>query len=200
MDGESNPFLGVRGIRLSLRHPDLFQTQLRALARAAAHGDLRIMLPMVTVPAELEAGAQGCWTRPSRASRMTALPAASPEARHHGRGARRRDRRRSVRRRFLFDRLERPDPIRHRRRPRYRRRRRSRRPAEPRGAATDRVGRPAWTGDGPRGQSLRRRGRRPEGDRRACCAPGLRSLSVAPASVGAAKQAIAAVDLREAAP
>ena len=56
MDGESNPFLGLRGIRLSLRHPALFQIQLRALARAAAHGDLRIMLPMVTVPAELEAG------------------------------------------------------------------------------------------------------------------------------------------------
>lgn len=56
VDGESNPFLGLRGIRLSLRHPDLFQIQLRALARAAAHGDVRIMLPMVTVPAELEAG------------------------------------------------------------------------------------------------------------------------------------------------
>jgi phosphoenolpyruvate-protein phosphotransferase (PTS system enzyme I) len=55
MSGESNPFLGVRGIRLSLRHPALFQTQLRALSRAAAHGDLRVMLPMVTVPAELEA-------------------------------------------------------------------------------------------------------------------------------------------------
>jgi len=55
MSGESNPFLGVRGIRLSLRHPGLFQTQLRALSRAAAHGDLRVMLPMVTVPAELEA-------------------------------------------------------------------------------------------------------------------------------------------------
>jgi phosphoenolpyruvate-protein phosphotransferase (PTS system enzyme I) len=55
MSGESNPFLGVRGIRLSLRSPALFQIQLRALARAAAHGDLRVMLPMVTVPAELEA-------------------------------------------------------------------------------------------------------------------------------------------------
>jgi phosphotransferase system enzyme I (PtsI) len=55
MDGESNPFLGVRGIRLSLRNSTLFRTQLRALARASADGDLRIMLPMVTVPAELEA-------------------------------------------------------------------------------------------------------------------------------------------------
>ena len=55
MDGESNPFLGLRGIRLSLRHPEVFRTQLRALARSAARGAVRIMLPMVTVPAELEA-------------------------------------------------------------------------------------------------------------------------------------------------
>jgi phosphotransferase system enzyme I (PtsI) len=54
MEPESNPFLGLRGIRLSLRHPALFRTQLRALARAAVHGALRIMLPMVTIPEELE--------------------------------------------------------------------------------------------------------------------------------------------------
>jgi phosphotransferase system enzyme I (PtsI) len=54
-DGESNPFLGMRGIRLSLAHPNVFGVQLRALARAACHGPLRIMLPMVTVPEELEA-------------------------------------------------------------------------------------------------------------------------------------------------
>jgi phosphotransferase system enzyme I (PtsI) len=52
---ESNPFLGVRGIRLSLARPDVFSTQLRALCRAAVHGALKIMLPMVTVPEELEA-------------------------------------------------------------------------------------------------------------------------------------------------
>jgi phosphotransferase system enzyme I (PtsI) len=55
LDGESNPFLGARGIRLSLRNPALFQTQLRALARAAVGGELRVMLPMVTTPAEFEA-------------------------------------------------------------------------------------------------------------------------------------------------
>jgi phosphotransferase system enzyme I (PtsI) len=53
--GESNPFLGVRGLRLSLAHPAVFRTQLRALARAAMHGNVKIMLPMVTQPRELAA-------------------------------------------------------------------------------------------------------------------------------------------------
>jgi phosphoenolpyruvate-protein phosphotransferase (PTS system enzyme I) len=53
LDGEANPFLGVRGLRLSLRRPALFKTQLRALARAAADGNLKVMLPMVTTPDEL---------------------------------------------------------------------------------------------------------------------------------------------------
>ncbi len=50
---ESNPFLGLRGLRLSLAHPEVFRVQLRALARAAAHGNLKIMLPMVTRPEEV---------------------------------------------------------------------------------------------------------------------------------------------------
>jgi phosphotransferase system enzyme I (PtsI) len=54
-EGESNPFLGVRGLRLSLARPEVFVVQLRALARAAACGAVKIMLPMVTVPAELTA-------------------------------------------------------------------------------------------------------------------------------------------------
>lgn len=53
LDGESNPFLGVRGLRLSLARPDVFRVQLRALARAAAHGEVRMMVPMVTMPHEL---------------------------------------------------------------------------------------------------------------------------------------------------
>jgi phosphotransferase system enzyme I (PtsI) len=51
--GELNPFLGVRGIRLCFAHPEVFRTQLRALARAATLGPLKVMLPMVTVPDEL---------------------------------------------------------------------------------------------------------------------------------------------------
>ncbi|WP_186075567.1 phosphoenolpyruvate--protein phosphotransferase [Burkholderia gladioli] len=45
---ESNPFLGVRGLRLCLRRPELFVPQLRALYRAAMHGPLWIMFPMVS--------------------------------------------------------------------------------------------------------------------------------------------------------
>jgi phosphotransferase system enzyme I (PtsI) len=55
---ESNPFLGLRGLRLSLQRPEVFRTQLRALCRAAVAGGLKIMLPMVTVPGELEAARQ----------------------------------------------------------------------------------------------------------------------------------------------
>lgn len=55
LDGESNPFLGVRGLRLSLRRPDVFKGQLRALIRAAVErGPLKVMLPMVTEPSELD--------------------------------------------------------------------------------------------------------------------------------------------------
>jgi phosphotransferase system enzyme I (PtsI) len=55
LDGETNPFLGLRGIRLSLAKPEPFRTQLRALCRAAAHGAIEVMLPMVALPHELEA-------------------------------------------------------------------------------------------------------------------------------------------------
>ena len=44
---EPNPFLGWRAIRMCLDEPELFKTQLRALMRAAVHGDVRIMLPLV---------------------------------------------------------------------------------------------------------------------------------------------------------
>ena len=54
VDGEANPFLGMRGLRLSLASPGAFRVQLRALARAAAAGPLRVMVPMVTVPEEVE--------------------------------------------------------------------------------------------------------------------------------------------------
>jgi len=56
VDGEANPFLGVRGLRLCLARPEIFTVQLRALARAAVRGNLKVMFPMVTTPDEFEAG------------------------------------------------------------------------------------------------------------------------------------------------
>lgn len=53
---EPNPALGRRGIRLLLAKPELFLPQLRALLRAhAGSGNLRLLLPMVTLPAEVQA-------------------------------------------------------------------------------------------------------------------------------------------------
>lgn len=52
---EDTSFLGVRGTRLLLARPEVARTQARALMRAGAAGNLRAMLPMVTVPSELQA-------------------------------------------------------------------------------------------------------------------------------------------------
>ncbi|GAB3026969.1 phosphoenolpyruvate--protein phosphotransferase [Oleiagrimonas citrea] len=52
---EENPALGVRGVRLSLRHPAVFASQLRAILRAASYGPIRILVPMITTPDELGA-------------------------------------------------------------------------------------------------------------------------------------------------
>ena len=45
---ETNPVLGLRGIRLCLKREDLFRSQLRGILRAAAHGKVRVMFPMVS--------------------------------------------------------------------------------------------------------------------------------------------------------
>ena len=53
MPEESNPFLGLHGVRLCLEYPDIFKTQLRAILRASVGGNVRIMYPMVTSPGEV---------------------------------------------------------------------------------------------------------------------------------------------------
>ncbi|HVI49716.1 MAG TPA: phosphoenolpyruvate--protein phosphotransferase [Candidatus Sulfotelmatobacter sp.] len=87
---EQNPFLGVRGVRLSLRNADFFSSNLRAILRAGQGRDLWIMLPMVTDPDELaearhllmqahaaldQRGAAHAW--PVRLGMMVEVPAAA---------------------------------------------------------------------------------------------------------------------------
>jgi len=55
---EANPFLGWRGIRYSLAHPNIFIRQLKAVLRASAHGSVRIMFPMVSSINEIKDGKQ----------------------------------------------------------------------------------------------------------------------------------------------
>ena len=50
---ERNPFLGLRSVRLCLRNLTLFKTQLRAILRASAFGDVRLMFPMISTLLEL---------------------------------------------------------------------------------------------------------------------------------------------------
>lgn len=50
---EENPFLGLRAIRYCLKNPDFFKVQLRALLRASVHGNIKIMIPMVTTVSEV---------------------------------------------------------------------------------------------------------------------------------------------------
>ena len=86
---EENPFLGWRGIRMSLDVPDLFRPQLRAILRAAAHGNLKVMFPMVSDVEEFVAAkrlllqcreeleTEGTETGPVEAGVMVETPAAA---------------------------------------------------------------------------------------------------------------------------
>lgn len=54
LDEEENPALGFRAVRICLARPEMFKTQLRAIYRASAFGNIAIMFPMITSVSELE--------------------------------------------------------------------------------------------------------------------------------------------------
>ena len=56
MEKEENPFMGFRAIRFCLKNKDIFTSQLRAILRASAFGEIRIMFPLVTTVEELGEG------------------------------------------------------------------------------------------------------------------------------------------------
>ncbi|HLH15324.1 MAG TPA: phosphoenolpyruvate--protein phosphotransferase, partial [Solirubrobacteraceae bacterium] len=68
---ETNPFLGVRGIRLALREPELLSAQMRAALRVAAEHPVRLMLPMVCRPEEVQ-GARELLARARAQTRIQA--------------------------------------------------------------------------------------------------------------------------------
>jgi phosphotransferase system enzyme I (PtsI) len=55
IDSQINPALGLRAIRLCLKHPELFLPQVRAILRASAFGPVRLMLPLLTCVEEVDA-------------------------------------------------------------------------------------------------------------------------------------------------
>jgi phosphoenolpyruvate-protein phosphotransferase len=69
---EANPALGVRGVRLGLRHPDLLEVQLRALLESAPDNDLHVMFPMVATVEEVRA-ARAALERAAGVSRSAGL-------------------------------------------------------------------------------------------------------------------------------
>ena len=92
---EDNPFLGRRGVRVCMDEPELFLTQLRAILRATAHGDVRIMVPLVNTASEiaairklLDAAAEQLrgegveFKRPVKVGAMIETPAAALGAAH----------------------------------------------------------------------------------------------------------------------
>ncbi|MDP9302540.1 MAG: phosphoenolpyruvate--protein phosphotransferase, partial [Actinomycetota bacterium] len=91
---EANPFLGVRGFRLTSARPEILNAQLRALVRVSADHPVRIMFPMVATLEELEVGiaavgdvAADLGTAPPEVGVMVEIPAAALAASHLARVA-----------------------------------------------------------------------------------------------------------------
>ena len=56
LEKEENPFMGFRAIRYCLKNRDMFKSQIKAILRASAFGDIRIMFPLITAVEELREG------------------------------------------------------------------------------------------------------------------------------------------------
>ena len=86
---EDNPFLGFRAVRMTLKRPEIFRPQLRAILRAAAYGDVRVMFPMIGSLEQLRAAkamlaeqaealrAEGVRAGTVRVGMMVEIPAAA---------------------------------------------------------------------------------------------------------------------------
>ena len=74
---EGNPFLGLRGIRLCLARPEVFRVQIRALLRAAVHGNLKVMFPMIAVASEY-ARAKAMFAEEASALAVRSIPHRMP--------------------------------------------------------------------------------------------------------------------------
>ena len=148
---EANPFLGRRGLRLSLQQPDLFKQQLRALVRAGMQYPIAVLFPMVTTIDELRAARAlladaaaevGCPAGELPPGFEVGAMAEVPAFALHARAA-------VPPRRPHQHRHQRLDPVHARRRTRQRRRRRARRSARPRGPAPHLRSRQRGNGKGP---------------------------------------------------
>ena len=70
---EDNPAMGYRAMRLSLNMPQLLTAQMRALLRASVHGDLRVLLPMITTSREVRQ-AKELWNKAKESLRREKIP------------------------------------------------------------------------------------------------------------------------------
>jgi phosphoenolpyruvate-protein phosphotransferase/dihydroxyacetone kinase phosphotransfer subunit len=77
---EANPFLGVRGLRLSLKQPDIFITQLNAIKRVAKAHPIKVMFPMVSTAEELQQARELLGPTDFEVGAMIEVPAAALNA------------------------------------------------------------------------------------------------------------------------